>query len=210
MNINTENSRVRPAHLPGLLIAMMIALSGCSTLGSGSLGSSPASSSVAAQPSVRDRLNDDYSELYSTADGLSQVDRIFYVKIESDDVQHVVRDITDYSGQLAQRMTTLTGEFPALAIDHDNTPPIIQAAHDAQKKATLKRFAPVVGDTGKVFERGILIRLLGAVDQQHYLAATLAEREPDAALAKIMANVSKRYAGFYEEIDTLLKKRFYR
>ena len=42
------------------------------------------------------------------------------------------------------------------------------------------------------------------------MAATLAEREPNPALSKIMANASDRFAGFYDEIDTLLKARFYR
>jgi|GEM_PF-1016301 len=209
MNITIQTPRVRDTSLGLLLIVCILSASGCATIrGTDAPPAEPAF--TAGDESARDQLNDGYSDLYSSADGLAQVDKIFYVKIESDDVQRVVEDITDYSGQLAQRMTTLTDDFPALAIDRETESPIIQAAHEAQKKATLKRFAPVVGTSGAAFERGILIRLLGAVDQQHYLAATLAEREPVPALSKIMTSAAQQYADFYDEIDTLLKARFYR
>ena len=197
----------RPA-LFALLAAGLVALGGCTAFDTRP-DAAPASAQSASS-SLRDQLNDGYSKLYATADGLSQVDRIFYVKIESDPVQRVVENVTGYSGELATRLEQLRGDFPALAIDHDNTPPIIEAAEQAQKQATLKRFAPVVGTAGVAFERGLLIRLLGAVDQQHYLAETLAEREPDTALSQIMASAAERYAGFYEQIDALLIERFYR
>lgn len=209
MSDHVSRNRIVAAHATAWLLPLAIALSGCSTLG-GSRDAATQPPFMAGQESARAQLNDGYSELYSTASGLSQIDKIFYVKIESDDVQRVVGDITGYSGQLARRLQELTHKFPALAVDRGVEPPIIRAAHEAQKEATLKRFAPVVGTSGKAFERGILIRLLGAVDQQHYLAATLAKREPDPALSKIMANAGKRYAGFYDEINALLEKRFYR
>ena len=209
MNNNAENAQARPAALPGLLVMILtIALSGCSTLGAD--GAAVSASSGAETPSARDQLNNGYSDLYSTAKSLSQVDRVFYFKIESDDVQRVVEDLTHYNGELAERLQGLGQSFPALDLQRQVDPPIINAARKAQRKATLKRFAPVAGASGKVFERGLLIRLLGAADQQHYLAATLAEREPNAALSEIMANAGKRYAGFYDEIDALLIKRFYR
>ena len=209
MNNNAQNTRVRLAALSGVLMTVaMIALSGCSTLGADAAGTS--SSRHAEAQSERDRLNDGYSDLYSTAASLAKTDQIFYFKIESDDVERVVETMTDYSGELAGRLESLTEEFPALDLQRQVDPPIINAAREAQRKATVKRFAPVVGDSGKVFERGLLIRLLGAADQQHYLAATLAEREPNPALTKIMAHAGERYAEFYEEIDALLVERFYR
>ena len=193
-----------------MAIVAAIALGGCANLGDGQ-GSTASHPAFNAGPqSARDHLNDGYSDLYSSAQGLAQVDKIFYVKIESDDVQRVVEDVTHYSGQLAQRMEQLRRDFPALALDRQTTPPLLKAADKAQKKGTLKRFAPVVGTSGKAFERGLLIRLLGGVDKLHYLAATLAQREPNPALSRIMTNASARYAGFYDEIGALLNKRFYR
>ncbi|MES1924191.1 hypothetical protein [Salinisphaera sp. T31B1] len=201
--------RLRLIAMPLLLVVgLASALSGCATLAG--QDRSNTGRAQAGVESPRDQLNDGYSDLYSSASALAEVDKLFYVKVESDDVQRVVEDVTGYSAQLAERLKSLTADFPALALDRTVDPPIIKAARDAQKKATLKRFAPVVGDTGKAFERGLLIRLLGAVDQQHYMAATLAEREPVPALSRIMASAAQRYAGFYDEIDTLLNERFYR
>ncbi|WP_353221768.1 hypothetical protein [Salinisphaera sp. C84B14] len=197
--------------LIGLLL--MATLNGCAALDRDT-GKAPETAthdqSNTQGKSLRDQLNAGYSDLYSNVDGLSQVDKIFYVKLESDDVEKVVTEVTDYCGELAARMEGLTADYPALDIERKIDPPIIKAARDAQKKATLERFAPVVGDSGTAFERGLLIRLLGAMDQQRYMAATLAEREPDPGLSKIMANAADRFAGFYEDIDTLLKARFYR
>jgi len=209
MNIHIEHRRPGTLCMAMLLAVTMLTASGCATLGS-DRDASAEPPFTAAGASARDQLNDGYSDLYATADALSQVDRIFYVKFESDAVQRVVQDITQYNGQLAKRLSALTSDFPALDIGRQTAPPIIRAAREAQKKATLKRFAPVVGASGAAFERGILIRLLGAVDQQHYIAATLAAREPVPALSKIMGHAADRYAGLYDEIDTLLKARFYR
>jgi hypothetical protein len=209
MNEHSAN-RLQPFAAVAALLAICLLLGGCASLKGDMSGRPGANVSGADRSSQRARLNAGYSALYSAADGLAKVDKIFYLKVESDDVQRVVQHVTGYSGELARRLETLTEDFPALAIDRDVTPPIIEAAHEAQKKATLERFAPVAGESGKAFERGILIRLLGVVDQQHYLAATLAEREPDPALAEIMANAGRRYAGFYDEIDGLMRERFYR
>ncbi|MBS63408.1 hypothetical protein [Salinisphaera sp.] len=210
--IAPARKRFVPAHLlVGLLV--IVTLNGCAMLDRGAgkdPDTAPPAQSKTADNTLRDRLNAGYSDLYSNVDGLSQVDKIFYVKVESDDVEKVVTDVTGYCGELARRLESLTADYPALDIKREIDPPIIKAARDAQKKATLKRFAPVVGDSGTAFERGLLIRLLGAVDQQHYMAATLAEREPEPGLSKIMANAADRFADFYEEIDSLLKARFYR
>lgn len=199
----------------GLLVCLLsTGLSGCAVLHHGSSATAedaaPTASGSTAAETPRQQLNDGYSSLYSQLQGLSKVDDVFYVKVESDDVQQVVEDVTDYSGQLAGRLVALSGQFPALDIHRVTTPPIIQAVHKAQRDGTLKKFAPVVGQSGKVFERGLLIRLLGAVDQQRYLTQVIAEREPDPALKKIMQNASGRFGQLFDEINHLLNVRFYR
>ncbi|MES1952171.1 hypothetical protein S4A8_15004 [Salinisphaera sp. S4-8] len=200
--------RSRPTIPPVLLAAvLLLLLSGCAVLDRQGDKSSPADGET---QSTRAQLNAGYSDLYSNASGLAKVDTLLYVKFESDDVERVVTEMTDYCAALAQRLEALAADYPALDLHQQVDPPIIKAARDAQKKANLKRFAPVVGDSGTAFERGLLIRLLGAADQQHYMAATLAEREPNPALSKIMAETGERFAGFYDEIDRLLKARFYR
>ncbi len=212
--MNDSNpSRARRPVLPLVALTLVsVWLAGCAALDRPGQGTSDATrpSFATGHESARDQLNDGYSDLYSNVKGLAQVDKFLYVKIESDDVQRVVDDVTSYSGQLADRLHKLTEDFPALALDRPTTPPLIKAAHKAEKKALIKRFAPIVGDSGKTFERALLIRLLVIVDQQRYLAATLAKRESDPALSKIMSGAAKRYAGLYNEIDALLKKRFYR
>ncbi|WP_233543980.1 hypothetical protein [Salinisphaera sp. Q1T1-3] len=165
---------------------------------------------VFANESRRDKLNDGYSALHKQLRGLSQVDRIFYVKIESDDVQNVVGDLTDYSGQLADRLEKLAEQFPAMNLKRTTTPPIIDDAHTAQRNGTLKRFAPLVGQSGAAFERGVLLRLLGVADQERYLTQVLAEQEPNPALSKIMQDASTHFADLFDEINALLDKRFYR
>lgn len=198
----------------GLFVwALSLALSGCAVLNHGSsvaADAAPTAPGSTASETPREQLNDGYSSLYSQLKGVSKVDEVFYVKIESDDVQHVVEDVTDYSGQLAQRLVKLSGEFPALDIHRVTTPPIIKAVHAAQREGTLKRFAPLVGQSGKAFERGLLIRLLGVVDLQRYLTQVIAERESDPALKEVMQNASSHFARLFKEINHLLNKRFYR
>lgn len=191
---------------------MLVAVTGCAALpgGDGPQASGSVGTNSEAGETRRDQLDDGYSALYSQLDGIAQVDKILYAKVESDDVQRVVEDVTGYCGQLAERLVTLSDQFPALDIRRDYMSPVIKAALEAQKKGTLKTFAPVVGKSGKVFERGLLIRLLGAVDQPRYLTQVLADQEPNAALRQIMQNASQHFAGLFDEINDLLTKRFYR
>lgn len=196
------------------VLALSAALSGCAAMHGGASAAAsevaPTAAGSTASESPREQLNDGYSSLYSQLTGLSKVDKILYVKVESDDVQHVVEDVTGYSGQLAQRLVKLSGQFPALDIHRVTTPPIIKAVHKAQRDGTLKRFAPLVGQSGKTFERGLLIRLLGAVDLQRYLTQVIAEREPDPALKQVMQNASSHFNKLFNEINKLLNSRFYR
>ncbi|MES1955053.1 hypothetical protein [Salinisphaera hydrothermalis] len=195
-----------------LWLILSAELGGCALIGTHDADASNAARPpfAAGQESARDQLNDGYSDLYSNVKGLSKIDKFLLVKNESADVEKVVHDVTDYSGQLADRLQKLTHDFPALALDRPTTPPLIKAAHAAEKKALIKRYAPIVGDSGKTFERGLLIRLLVIVDQQRFLAQTLARRESDPALSKIMSGAATRFGALYNEIDALLKKRFYR
>lgn len=210
--LNSCPGRRQSARVAIAVLLVAAALGGCAVLDTHDPGSSPAARPpfAAAHESRRDQLNDGYSDLYSNVKGLSKLDKFLVVKSESADVERVVHDVTGYSGQLADRLQKLTHDFPALALDRPTTPPLIKAAHKAEKKALIKRYAPIVGDSGKAFERGLLIRLLVIVDQQRFLAQTLARREPDPALSKIMAGVATHFGALYDEIDALLKKRFYR
>ncbi len=211
MNDSNPSRAVRPTLVLLVLSVVCVILAGCAVLDPPDADTGAKSPPFATgHESKRDQLNDGYSDLYSNVKGLSEIDKFLYVKVESADVQQVVDDVTGYSGQLADRLQSLTHDFPALALDRATEPPLIKAAHSAEKKALIKRYAPVVGASGTAFERGLLVRLLVVVDQQRYLADTLAKREPDPALSKIMSGAAERFGALYKEIDALLKKRFYR
>lgn len=90
----SHSRRERFGHAHWLALVATIVLGGCTTVGDHNGESTSPPSFTAGERSARENLNDGYSDLYASAQGPAKVDKMFYVKIESDDVQRVVEDVT--------------------------------------------------------------------------------------------------------------------
>lgn len=196
-------SQIKPANAAMACLIAVVMLAGCVT-------SQSPEKSEQVTASQREELNEGYSLLYDYVSGIKHMDKLLYAKIESDRVETTITDISEYSSELAVDLERVAEDFPAIRIDLKPLPELETRKRELQNSANLKDLAPVVGKTGHVFERRLLLSLSGLLDQLRYQAQIMAEEESDPALKTILENAGKRFAGLYEEVVIELNEDYFK
>jgi|AntDeeMinimDraft_5_1070356.scaffolds.fasta_scaffold01144_5 hypothetical protein len=192
--------------LGGLLLTC-VAFAGCAALG-GNAGTD--ADSKAQRQANRDALNAGYSLLYDSVSSLSDVSKVFYVKVESDDVQRVIGDVSDYAAALQADLERIAKDYPAVKIDLDPLPEIEKRKRASISSDTRQSLAPIVGKTGAAFERKLLLSASGALNQLKFKCQVMAAREPVASLRQVLTDAENRFAALYDEDVKLLNERYFR
>lgn len=159
---------------------------------------------------TRLELNQGYSLLYQAAGSLSNTDKAFYVKVESDRVQKVVTDASDYASKLKADLERIAKDYPAVKIDLDPLPEIEKRKRASISKDTLKSLAPFVGKTGPAFERKLLLSVAGALDQLEFQCKVMADEEPVDSLRKFLRQAQSKFGQLYEADVKLLNQVYFK
>ena len=64
--------------------------------------------------------------------------------------------------------------------------------------------APLVGRSGAVFERSVLLSNSGLLDHSRHLCKAMADAEPDPNLKRLLLNAERHYSALYDEVVALL------
>jgi hypothetical protein len=191
------------------LIAVLLlafTLGGCSLLRLGE----DASAGETRDFMTRQELSEGYSLLYSSAGSLRHADKGLYLKVESDALDRVVTDIAAYGAELRGEMERIERDYPAVEIDLEPLPEMEERRRTSARNERLKQFAPLVGLSGPVFERELLLTLSGVLNQTRYLTRALAEGEPEASLSEAMVIQERHIERLYERVVTLLETQHFR
>jgi len=154
-------------------------------------------------------LNEGASILYNHISNLSKFDLIFLIKSESEPVNAVTEDVTEYASALMTRLEAVAKDYPAVDITLDPVPVIEQRTRGAVTKDRLLSFAPVVGLTGESFDRRMLQSQEGVLNQLRFMAQALADEEPEPSLKQIWTDAHTRFEALYQRVLTLLQDRYY-
>jgi hypothetical protein len=158
----------------------------------------------------RTMLSEGYSLLYQDASKLDLSELILYVKVESDAMGKIVRDVADVAGQLKKDLERIARDYPGVRIDLDPLPEIEKRKRAAISKDRTRYFAPIVGHGGREYERTVLIGYANGINHERHLCAVMAEAEPDAGLKKFLLETGKRYDGLYDRVNALLEKEYFK
>ena len=157
----------------------------------------------------RCRLNRGYSLLYKYATDLPKLHYFLWFKHESDALDENAAAVFAYSKQLAGELERMAQQYPALRVDLQPLPEILDKARDGMVKDQSSRFLPLVGDTGRAFERRLLLLLLTALDEETHVAKVLAEEEPNIELKKFAESVHQQLDALYRRTESLLIRQFF-
>lgn len=155
-------------------------------------------------------LNEGYSLLRQDANKLNLTQLILYAKSESDAFKAIVNDIAAFAGKVEKDLERIAADYPAVAIDLDPLPVMEKRKRWDIGKDRLIDFAPGMGRGGREYERTVLISLLNGINHERHLCKVMAKEEPEASLKKFLTDTERGYAGFYDRLDALLNKEYFR
>jgi len=150
-------------------------------------------------------LSEGYSSFYAAASGLKWLDKALILKAESEAVGKLATETSEYMAKLASDLEELNKNYPSLSIDNEGLPVMESLKRKAAQKDRLESFAPLVGSTGREFERTLLLTLSGAFNQLRFLARVMQEQEKSderqALLLDIQQNFDRLYAADVKLLD---------
>ena len=158
----------------------------------------------------REIVNHGYGQLYQSATGLKQVNKLLYVKLESEAVEDVTDGMSRYCAKLAGDLEKLAEKDRDLRIDRTGLPTLAERARDSSNREQLKSLAPVVGSTGKDFERAYLLNHSGALNQMRHLARVTRAAERDRERKEFLRKVERDLDEQYRKVVKLLDAEYFR
>jgi hypothetical protein len=167
---------------------------------------------AASSDAVSDKnreLSYSYGQLYRAASGLKHLKKIIYVKVESDAIERLVQDISAYGTELAQQLEQLDSDYPSLSIDDPGLPALEIKKRKAVVWDQLFTMAPIVGQTGKAFERTLLLSQLGLLNNLRFLAEVTREAEKNDSRKRFVQEVQSRFDSLYKRTARLLEQQHF-
>lgn len=155
-------------------------------------------------------LNEGYSMLYKDAGNLDLGELILYVKVESEAVHKVVTAVAEVGGQMKKDLERIAKDHSGVRIDLDPLPEMEKRKRAAISKDRARYFAPVIGHSGREYERTVLIGYANGLNHERHLCQVMAEAEPDASLKKFLLDAEKRYDDLYDRVTELLEKEYFK
>ena len=190
---------------PNLIGAVVVALS--LTIAASQAAASTESSPKHTEP--RAQLSIGYSLLYQEADGIPKLKWLLMFKDKNAEMGQLTKELITYYQQLAETMQKLSTQYPAMRID---VTPMSQIEADARKAMgtdQAKDFAPLVGKTGRDFEREALLMFYNALNEQRHIVGVMAGLETSPPLEKFLVSTKAQLDERYAKVGALLDHRYF-
>jgi hypothetical protein len=158
----------------------------------------------------RAMLSEGYSMLYTDASHIGMIDLVLYVKVESQEFNDVITEISTYGDELKQHLERIARDYPGVAIDLKPLPEMEVRKRFAVGKDRAIAFAPLSGRSRLEYERTMLISLSNALNHESHLCRVMAAEEPDPSLKKFLLASEKRYDALSELAMNLLNREHFK
>jgi hypothetical protein len=159
---------------------------------------------------ARQQLSIGYSLLYQEADGIPKLKWILMFKDKPDeDMGRITNDLISYYRQLADTMTKLSKQYPAMRID---VAPMSEIEGDTRKaigEDLAKDLAPLVGKSGVKFEREALLTFYDSLNEQRHLTGVMLRLEMNPGLRIFLEKTKAQLEEHYTQVGALLNRRYF-
>lgn len=154
-------------------------------------------------------ISQGYAQLFQTANGLSNVNALLYIKLESDAVDRFITGLSEDMAQMATATKQATRSAPWIDLDATGLPRIEQMKRSKSQLDRALGLAPVFGRTGADFERTLLLTLSGGLNQSRYLTRVLLELETDDSRKAFLEQARDTFDRLYDADVDLLNSRYF-
>lgn len=191
----------RPSLMPILWAGAIALVAGC--------GASTTAEPATEPDRERRELNEGYSMLHADATNLGRAMLILYAKRESDEVDALVTEVSAFGDALALKLEKIAADYPAVRIDLDPLPEFEKRKRAAIGMDRAGYFAPIVGKSGREYERTVLIGLYNGINHERHLCEVMAESEPEPGLKHFLLDCKKGYDHLYQRTVALLEREYF-
>lgn len=166
-------------------------------------------SSADSEDVKNQELSYGYGQMYKTTSGLRHLKTMLHVKVESGKVSTLIEDISGYADKLTGQLEKLDREYPALRIDDPGLPELETKRRKAVVWDQVFIMAPIVGKTGKDFERTLLLSQAGVLNNVRFLAQVIKDAEKSDQRKTFLAEAKTRLDDLYHRVVTLLEQEYF-
>jgi hypothetical protein len=150
-----------------------------------------------------------YAQLYQMVSGLAHLDKAKYVKIESDKIEAMNEDIAATAGGLKDQLEELAERYPSLNLDDSGLPEIEKKKRRAIRWDRFADLAPIVGKTGKDYERTLLVTEIGLLNSVRFLLEVTSEEEKNPKRAALLTKARGRFDDLFDRAVRLLERDYF-
>jgi len=150
-----------------------------------------------------------YGQLYKTASGLKHLKKLLLVKVESAKVSMLIDDISEYAEKLSGQLEKMDRDYPSLRIDDPGLPELETKRRKAVVWDEIYILAPIVGKTGKDFERTLLLSQVGVLNNVRFLAEVIKDAEKSEARKALVQEAQSRLNSLYQRTIRLLEQDYF-
>ncbi|MGH8272959.1 MAG: hypothetical protein ACRES9_01700 [Gammaproteobacteria bacterium] len=155
-------------------------------------------------------LNHGYAMLYNKAEEFSKIDKLLYVKNNTDAVGKFIDALGDYGDTMQKQLESLTKRYPSLSLKDTGLPVIEVKKRAGVAHYFLMSMLPLVGKSGKAFNRTILQVQREELNQTRFYVRALISEERDSNRKHLLEGMKKRLDQFYKQDSALLEKNYFK
>jgi hypothetical protein len=193
----------------GFILCLVAITVGCAgNIKPGAAG--PSTKSPSDSEDIKNQeLSYGYGQLYKTVSGLKHLKTMLKVKVESGKINTLIEDISGHADKLAGQLEKLNREYPALRIDNPGLPDLETKRRKAVVWDQVFVMAPIVGKTGKDFERTLLLSQAGVLNNLRFLAQVIKDAEKSNQRKTFLAEAQTRLDDLYQRVVHLLEQEYF-
>jgi hypothetical protein len=155
-------------------------------------------------------LNHGYAMLNNKAKELSNIHNLLRVKVQTKAVGDIMDELSQYGDKMQKQLKGMTKRYPSLSLEHTGLPEIEVKKRKAVSDYFLKKMLPLVGRTGRAFDRTILQTQLQILNQTRFYVRELIDEEHNQNRKHMLKGMKKHLDHLYKQVFDLLNKEYYR
>ncbi|MGH8428416.1 MAG: hypothetical protein ACRES7_10625 [Gammaproteobacteria bacterium] len=154
-------------------------------------------------------LNHGYAMLYEKAQEFTKIHKLLYVKINTKAVGDFMDALDQYGDTMQKQLEKMVKQYPSLSLT-DNGLPVIEVKKRAGvSHYYLMQMLPLVGRSGKDFDRTILQTQSEELNQARFYARALLDEERNSNRKQMLQGIQQHLDQLYNQALSLLQKNYY-
>jgi uncharacterized protein (DUF2164 family) len=156
------------------------------------------------------QLNYGYALMYQAFDSFQALNHALTLKKEAQQVNDAIKDLTDITKNFKTKLDELKKDYPNLDFEKTGRPKVLEKKGKAQGKDRLSEYLPLVGLTGKEYERSLVLFLSFALNELKFISQELGNMETNEGLKKFLNTIQSEMTRLEDRMVKLLNEKYFK